>query len=104
MIRQFDVFPNPLRAGREDRPYVIAIQHPFFDDQPTRVVVPLVLASAIRPQGRLNPAVTVQRTNLYFSPTEMFSIPLRLLRASVTNLGADRDRLLAAIDLVFTGI
>ncbi|MBV9991002.1 MAG: CcdB family protein [Alphaproteobacteria bacterium] len=104
MIRQFDVFPNPLKGGGRDRPYVIVIQHPFFDDQPTRIVVPLVVVSAIRPQLRLNPTVTVQRTTLYFSPTEMFSLSHRMLRDSVANLEADRDKLLAAIDLVFTGI
>lgn len=104
MSRQFDVFANPLRAGRADRPYVVVIQHPFHDDQPTRIAVPLVLASAFHPQPRLNPVVTVKGAGLYFSPTEMFALPSRLLREPVANLEANRDRLIAAIDLVFTGI
>ncbi|HWA92002.1 MAG TPA: CcdB family protein [Rhizomicrobium sp.] len=104
MNRQFDVFRNPLKGGRGDRPCIVAIQHIFFDDQPTRIVVPLLVASAIRPQGRLNPAVTVDRMQLYFSPTEMFSLSRRFLRDPVANIEGDRDKLIAAIDLVFTGI
>ncbi|HTT99814.1 MAG TPA: CcdB family protein [Rhizomicrobium sp.] len=104
MSRQFDVFPNPLKAGRESRPYLINIQHPFFEERATRIVAPLVVAAAILPQGRLNPIVTMQHQKLHFSPTEMFTISLRHLRSPVVNLSADRDKLLAAIDLVFTGI
>lgn len=104
MIRQFDVFRNPLKGGHRDRPYIVVVQHAFFDDQPTRIIVPLVLASAVRPQPRLNPAVTVEGTALYFSPTEMFSLSYNFLRTKVANLEADRDKLIAAIDLVFTGI
>ena len=104
MSHQFDVFPNPLRAGREHRPYLVDVQHPFFEERATRIVAPLVIAAAILPHDRLNPVVTVQRKDLHFSPTEMFTISLRNLRNPVANLSADRDRLIAAIDLVFTGI
>ena len=104
MSRQFDVYPNPSRTGREDRPFVIVVQHLFFDDMPTRVVAPLVLTRAIRPRLRLNPAVIVEKRDLYFSPTEMFTISLKYLRNPIANLEADRDRIVAAIDLLLTGI
>jgi len=104
MIRQFDVFRNPLKAGREQRPYVITIQHPFLDDLPTRVVVPLVTRTAITVQGRLNPAFRILGQEVHLSPTEPLSLSLRYLRNPVINLDADRDRIVAALDLVFTGI
>jgi toxin CcdB len=104
MSRQFDIYPNPSRAGREDRPFVIVVQHPFFDDMPTRVVGPLVVIGAMRPRLRLNPVVTVENRDFYFSPTELATISLKYLRNPIANLEADRDRIVAAIDLVFTGI
>ena len=104
MIRQFDVFRNPLRAGREQRPYVLAIQHVFFDNLPTRVVVPLTTSAAIKVMPRLNPAFKISGQILHLSPTEPFALAVRYLRAPVANLQADRDRIIAALDLVFTGI
>jgi toxin CcdB len=104
MIRQFDVLRNPLRSGRDERPFVIVVQHVFFDDLPTRVVVPLMTASALKAQPRLNPAFKVLGQSVHLSPTELFSLLLRHLRNPIANLGADRDRIVAALDLVFTGI
>ncbi len=104
MSRQFDVFRNPLRAGRDQRPYLVVVQHAMFEDRPSRVVVPLVMTNAIHPDGRLNPIVKVLTQSFYLSPTEMFTISLKYLRSPVANLGTDRDRIVAALDLVFTGI
>ena len=104
MSHQFDVYPNPSKAGRKDRPFVIVLQHAFFDDMPTRVVAPLVVIGAMLPRRRLNPVVTVDGTGFYFSPTELASISLRYLRAPIANLEADRDRIIAAMDLLLTGI
>lgn len=104
MIRQFDVFRSPLKAGREQRPFVIVIQHVFFDDLPTRVVVPLVLGTAIHMQPRLNPVFKILGQSVHLSPTEPFALPLRNLSNPVANLEAARDRIVAALDLVFTGI
>ncbi len=104
MIHQFDVFRNPLKAGRDQRPYVVAIQHPFLDHLPTRVVVPLVIRAAITMQERLNPVFRILGHELHLSPTEPLSLSLRYLRNPVANLGEDRERIMAALDLVFTGI
>ena len=104
MIRQFDVVRNPLKSGRDERPYVIVIQHAFLDDLPTRVVVPLTTASALRAQPRLNPAFKILGQSVRLSPTEPFSLLLRHLRNPVASLASERDRIVAALDLVFTGI
>jgi len=104
MSRQFDVYSNPLKWGRGDRPFIIIVQHSFFDEYPTRIVAPLVIVAAIRPRPRLNPMVTVDGRDLHFSPTELATISLKHLRNPVTNLESDRDKLIAALDLVFTGI
>jgi toxin CcdB len=104
MTRQFDVYRNPLRGSREDRPFVVVIQHDFLADRPSRVVVPLVAARAIRPERRLNPVLDVLGTSLYLSPSETVTLPLRQLREQVDNLARERDRIVAALDMLFTGV
>lgn len=102
MIRQFDVCHNPLRG--DDRPFVVVVQHNFLADRPSRVVVPLVLEHAILPERRLNPAMRVLGKTVYLSPTEIVTLPLRRLRKPVDNLGHERDRIVAALDYLCTGI
>ncbi len=104
MIRQFDVFRNPLRPGREQRPFVLVVQHALFDDLPTRVVVPLVFRNAITIQPRLNAQFRIGDADVHISPTEPFALAIRFLRAPLANLREERDRIIAALDLVFTGV
>jgi len=104
MSLQFDVYPNPLRAGRAERPYLVDVQHALYCDRVSRVVAPLVVQSAIRPEARLNPVIHVLGQAYYFSPTEIFTITAKHLRNSVANLEAERSRIIAALDLVFTGV
>lgn len=102
--RQFDVFSNPSVHGRHWRPFLVVIQSDVLADFRTRVVVPLVHKTEIKPIARLNPLVVVDGKELYFHPVELAHIPRDLLRDSIDNLEAERDKLVAAIDLVFTGI
>lgn len=105
MIRQHDVFRNPLRAARDAKPFVVNVQHHLIDRLGTRIVAPLVPWRAVADQPRLYPAIRlVGQCILYFDPTDLMTVPLRLLRDPVANLEADRDRIVAALDLVFTGI
>ena len=104
MTRQFDVYRNPLRGGREERPFVVVIQHDFLADRPSRVVVPLVVARAMQPERRMNPLLEVLDQSYYLSPTETVTLPVRQLREQVDNLGRERDRIVAALDMLFTGV
>jgi hypothetical protein len=103
MTRQFDVFENPLRRGREERPFIVIVQS---DRYPTnsRVCAPLVDARFIFPDGRLNPVFTVAGVRCCFHPLELITVPLHALRAPRANLEADRHHLVAALDLAFTGV
>jgi hypothetical protein len=104
MIRQFDVFANPSRIGSEERPYVVSIQSPFWNEIATRICVPLIDERFIRPQGRLNPRIALGPRILYFHPLEVFTLPTRLLRKPIANLGDYSYQIVAALDLMFTGI
>jgi toxin CcdB len=101
---QFDVFPNPSSRGLRWRPFLVVIQAEFLADFRTRVVVPLVHKAEIKPIVRLNPLIVIEGKEFHFHPVELAHIPKDLLRGRVCNLAAERDKLVAAIDLVFTGI
>ena len=89
--------------AKEERPFFVTIQSDRIDSS-GRVCVPLIAERFLKPLGRLNPRFVVLDKSCYFHPTEMLTLPIRALQNPIANLEADRDRLIAAIDLVFTGI
>jgi toxin CcdB len=103
MIRQFDVFATPLKRDRLERPYVVVLQSNWIDNA-SRICSPLIAARFLRPQGRLNPAFEIEGSSVYLHPAEMITLPVRILARSVANLDASREKIVAALDLVFLGI
>jgi CcdB protein len=104
MTRQFDVFANPLRISRTLRPYLLDVQHPRYNNRISRVVAPLVIETAVRREYRLNPVLQIEEKRFVRSPTEIFTITLKHLGEPIMNFYAERDHILASLDLVFTGI
>jgi toxin CcdB len=104
MTRQLDVYLNPLRLSRALRPYLIDVQHSRYSERQSRVVVPLVIEKTMRLEQRLNPVFQIGNDDFALSPTEIFTIPRKQLGEVLMNLNSERDRILAALDLVFTGI
>ncbi|HSC18758.1 MAG TPA: CcdB family protein [Rhizomicrobium sp.] len=104
MIRQFDVFRNPIRSGREDRPYVVSLQHSHLDELRSRVVAPLVRERVIKPGARLTPRVTVRDEPLHFLPTELVTLSTKYLQTPIANLEEYRRQIVDALDMMFLGI
>jgi hypothetical protein len=104
MTSQFDVCRYPGRGAVRDRPYVLVVQTRFLDHLKTRVCAPLVVPGAFFKQTRLNPMLRIEGKDVFLSPTELATFPLHVLATPVANLEADRDKIVAALDLVFTGI
>lgn len=104
MILQFDVVRNPIGAGRTLRPFLVNVQHELFSSSLRRVLVPLVTFGTITPIPRLNPVLSVFGREFFLQPDEPLTLGLRHLGKAVANLEADRERIIAALDLVFTGI
>jgi hypothetical protein len=103
-MSQFDVHSNPSRLGRDDRPFLLVVQTRFLDHLKTRICAPLFVEHAFHPEPHLNPRLRVTGRNFYLSPTELVTLPVRLLGKPVTNIEDQRDRIIAALDLVFLGI
>lgn len=100
---QFDVYRNPGR-GAELSPYLVDMQSDRLQPIQTILVAPLIRADPRDDLERASPAVVVGGDRFFVSLPEMFSIDRRRLGKTVANVKGDRERFVAAIDFLFTGI
>ncbi|MBZ0092246.1 MAG: CcdB family protein [Sulfuricellaceae bacterium] len=104
-MAQFDVYLNPNPATRETIPYLLDVQADLLDILATRVVVPLVLAEEMGLAAKqLNPQFKIEGTAVVMSTAELAGIANRSLGDKVVSLKEQRDEIIAALDLLFTGI
>ena len=104
-MAQFDVYLNPNSDTRKTIPYLLDIQADLLDSLATRVVAPLVLAEKMELAAQqLNPQFKVKGVAVVMSTAELAGITNRSLGEKVTSLKTKRDEIIAALDLLFTGI
>ena len=104
-MAQFDVYLNPNTATRKAIPFLLDVQADLLDTLVTRVVVPLILAEEMGLAAkRLNPQFKVKGASVIMSTAEMAGVPNRSLGDKVASLKNKRDEIIAALDLLFTGI
>jgi len=104
-MAQFDVYLNPSSDTRKSVPYLLDVQAELLDTLVTRVVVPLVLAEEMGLTAKhLNPQFKIKGVAVVMSTAELAGIPNRSLGDKVVSLKNKRDEIIAALDLLFTGI
>ena len=101
LIAQCDVFCNPGRRGHAF-PFLVVLQADAVSDTNTVVVAPLAAASGI-PASRLFPVFHVQGQDWALIMSNLAAVPRRQLVDRVANLLQERDRIIAALDLLFIG-
>jgi toxin CcdB len=101
LIAQCDVFCNPGRRGQAF-PFVVVLQADSVSDTNTVVVAPLAAASSVA-ASRLTPVFHVQGQDWALIMSNLAAVPRRQLVDRVANLLPDRDRIIAALDLLFIG-
>jgi toxin CcdB len=104
-MAQFDVHHNPASAMADGAPYVVDVQSEQVAGLPTRMIVPLVrLEDGVRAVGRLNPMVAVNGEALALMTHMMAAVPAIVLGRPVASLEDHRTDIIAALDLLFTGL
>lgn len=98
-MAQFDVHRNKGKS-RDAIPFVVVVQSSVFDDYRRRVVVPLVLKTAL---GRIshtsfNPTFQVGRISVVLHPLEIVSVAVASLGVLVGSLASEADRITNALD------
>ena len=105
-MQQFDVFPNPDADSRTRFPYLVVLQNDLLERLENIVVAPLRDLRQGKPMLilRLNPSVEVMDISYLISIQSHAAIPRRLLNTPVANLSPHRDKIIAALDVLFTGL
>ncbi len=104
-MAQFDVYLNPNADTRKAIPYLLDVQADLLDMLTTRVVAPLVLMDEMGLAARqLNPIFKIKGVAVVMSTAELAGIANRSLGNKVATLKNKRDEIIAALDLLFTGI
>lgn len=105
-MAQYDVHlnPGPMRATV---PMVVLVQSSLFDDYRRRVVVPLVLRSALPSGGkamgtRMNPVFKVKGQTLVLHPLDMVSVATDQLGPCVGSLAEQGQAIADALDELLT--
>jgi len=103
-MAQFDVYENPHPASRKEIPFLLDLQTDLLDGLATRVVAPLLRASADEKVAQnLSPRFIVQQMEVVISTPELAGIPVRMLGEKIGSLSKNRDEIIAALDFLFTG-
>lgn len=97
-MAQFDLY-------RLDGTLIIDVQADLLDRLSTRIVAPLLPESeAPRPADRLNPVFVIEGTRYVLLPQFMAAVPLAELGNKAGSPAAERDRIKAAVDMMFDGV
>jgi len=103
-MAQFDVYENQNEHTKKIVPYLLDLQADLLNSLTTRVVVPLVSASAMgKPIDYLNPQFQIKRKTVYMSTAELAGVPVRVLGEKVGSLKDQRHLIISALDFLFTG-
>lgn len=101
-MRQFDVVKN---RGSSEFPYLLVIQHDLLSELNTRLVVPLTPATGVRtPLNRLTPVVQVEGRRFVVLTQLAGAVRVSKLGPVVTSLDGQRASLLAAVEVLLTGV
>jgi toxin CcdB len=103
-MKQFDVVANPFPRTRERHPYLVTLQSDLLlRSLDTVVVAPLESAKSGLFADRLNPRVDLDNERYAIIVQELVAVRKSVLGHACGSIAADRDAIIAALDLVFTG-
>ncbi|KIQ05694.1 MULTISPECIES: CcdB family protein [Pseudomonas] len=105
-MTQFAVYENTNPATKAAVPLLLNVQSDLLAELGTRVVVPLYTARAM--QGKmlrtLTPRFEIEGEHYVMMTPQMAGIAKKQLGAKIADLAAQRDEIIAALDLLITGI
>ena len=104
-MAQFDVYANPSKSAAHGIPYVVVVQSDLLDALATRMTIPLATVEfAEKSLDELCPVVTVNGQSLRALAHYTAPLPTRSLRQVVGNLAVQASTLIAAMDVVVSGV
>ncbi len=105
-MTQFTVYRNPNRRTRNDIPYLLDVQSHLLAELRTRVVIPLAQSTTLnhRAMATLTPLFELEGQTLALLTPQLAGISIQELGEPVADWTLHRDRIIAALDFLLTGI
>ena len=105
-MAQFAVYRNPNAETRATYPLLLDVQSELLGDLDTRVVVPLCPAPALRNRlmNTLTPLLQIEGDAYAMLTPQLAGIAKRQLGEQVADASPRRDAIIAALDMLITGI
>jgi toxin CcdB len=105
-MAQFEVFRNNDPASRRAVPFLLDIQSDLLEPLATRVVVPLAAQGAepLPSMKRLMPVFEIEGRKLVLATPQLAGVSRSLLGARVASLADRRHEIVAALDVLITGV
>jgi len=105
-MSQFTLYRNEDRSSSKTYSYLIDIQNPLLEDLGSRLVIPLTPHATLNNTDakRLCPVIHLDEGNFVLLTHQMTSVPKSILKTEVTSLDNFRYEILAAIDMLISGI
>lgn len=104
-MARFDIYSNAHRETRDSVPYLLDLQTDFLDSLATRVVAPLLWVEVAGPSARiLMPCFEIEGRKVVMSTPELAGISKGNLGQPIGSLADHRTEIIAALDMLFTGI
>lgn len=105
MCFQFDVYRNPSGRTSEYQPYFMIIQHDYYDDLSTRLILPLGFRNNLN--GYLSPVtplINIDFQALFLNTSGITYVEKKKLNNKnyVCNLRSARSSVISAIDALIT--
>ncbi len=105
-MEQFDLYVNTDQDTNKTYPYFVDIQNGLLDTLNSRVVIPL---TPVRDSDKtypetLCPVIEIRSKKFALLTHQLTSISVSFLRKKETSLATRRDDIVAAMDLLVTGI
>ena len=103
-MKQFDVLANPFPRSRDRQPFLVALQSDLLvRSLDTVVVAPLEPAASGTFADRLNPRVEVEGQSFVLVAQELVTVRKSVLGNPRGSIASERDAVIGALDLLFTG-
>jgi toxin CcdB len=103
-VKQFDILANPFPRSRERQPFLVALQSDLLTRSlDTMVVAPLEPAASSTFADRLNPRVDVDGSAFVVITQEVVTVRRSALGHPRASIAGERDKILSALDMLFTG-
>lgn len=105
-MSQFSAHHNANPATKNAVPYLLNVQSDLIEDLGTRVVVPLLPATAMKGKTirTLTPIFEIGTKQYVMMTPQLAGVPKKALGLAAADLSSKRNEIIAALDLLITGI